>query len=573
MPGFNLSIGNFRFPSKKIGANLNFNSIESDGFTVNNFTIKKFENDKLFVDCESCLLVLEGVILNKATLLQSSLNWEKTVINLYQRFGETFFSKFRGSFSGFLFDKTEKKWIIFTDQLGTKQLFYTFSDGKLLLSSEISDLYKFYKFHNLDVGFDEQAGYMLLSYGYMLDDHTLSSKIKKLEAGKFIKFDKDQNFSINTYYKLPKSFISNDYDQYELIEELDKKFQNAIELQFEKDKEYGYQHLVGLSGGLDSRMTSWVAHEMGYTDQVNFTFSQTNYLDETIAKKISTDLRHEWIFKALDNGIFLKDIDRINQITGGNVLYYGLAHGNSLFNILNFNNFGIVHTGQLGDVIIGSYIKNLSKNNLNNLGGAYSNKFKLKVNSSIKKFKDFGDLELTMLYQRGINGTNAGLLAAQCYSETISPFYNLEFFEFCLSIPINLRINHNLYKKWVLKKYPGAADYIWESTKRKLGANNPYISYKGKSIPIQKISSILLSKLGIKKSAIETKYHMNPLDFWYNSNSQLKYFQDSYYLNNIDLLNKFNSLQDDCKTLFNSGNAIEKNQVLSLLSAYNLFFR
>jgi len=573
MPGFNLSIGNFRFPSKKPRHNLDLEAIVAEDYVVNKFTLKKFENDKLFVDRQTYLLILEGTILNKKDLIQDSENWEETVINMYRQIGDTFFNQFRGSFSGCLYDKIEEKWIVFTDQLGTKPLFYSFLDGQLLLSSEIADLYLLYGAYNRDLDFDVQAGYMLLSYGYMLDGHTLSSRIKKLEAGKYIILGRDIDFSVNTYYKLPKSFISDNYDEVDIIKELDQRFRNAIELQFEKDKEYGYKHLVGLSGGLDSRMTSWVAHEMGYIDQVNFTFSQTNYLDETIAKEIASDLKHEWIFKSLDNGNFLEDIDTISEITGGNVLYYGLAHGNSLYKLLNFDNFGIIHSGQLGDVIIGSFIKDFSASNLESLGGANSRTLKSKVQSSPGGFENFAELESAMIYQRGINGANSGLLAAQYYSESLSPFYNIDFFEFCLSIPINVRSNHNLYKQWILKKYPAAAQYIWEATNQKIDQKPFSIPYKGKSIPVSQIASILLKKIKKNIPAIQTKHHMNPLDFWYNNNTRLKGFQDSYYKDNIELLAGFKDLQKDCKTLYDTGSAIEKNQVLSLLSTMNLFFR
>ncbi len=59
-------------------------------------------------------------------------------------------------------------------------------------------------------------------------------------------------------------------------------------MEFDKDIEYGYKHLVSLSGGLDSRMTTYVANDLGYGDSiVNLTFSKTNYVDEQTAKDIA----------------------------------------------------------------------------------------------------------------------------------------------------------------------------------------------------------------------------------------------------------------------------------------------
>ena len=64
---------------------------------------------------------------------------------------------------------------------------------------------------------------------------------------------------------------------------------------------------------------------------------------------------------------------------------------------------------------------------------------------------------------------------------------------------------------------------------------------------------------------------MNPLEYWYNTNNDLKTFQDTYFKENIDRIpNK--GLKSDCQKLYNLGNAIEKNQVLTLLSALKLNF-
>ena len=372
------------------------------------------------------------------------------------------------------------------------------------------------------------------------------------------------------YSKLPKSKLEGHVDEDQIIEMLDIKFREAIRLQFEKDREYSYKHLVTLSGGLDSRMTSWVAHKMGYVDQLNLTFSQSDYLDETIAKKIAADLRHEWIFKALDNGTFLKDIDEINNISGGHIMYSGLAHSNSVMKYINNDKLGLVHSGQLGDVIIGSYITRLNKDDLKTLGGKFSKRLE-NNNSTNESFASFEDLELAMLYQRGFNGINEGLKVGQINSETMSPFYNVDFMEYCLSIPIKNRMNHRIYLKWISSKYPEAAKYIWEKTNAKPSANHFSINYKGRPILLKKIPSAILRKLGLTLPSRSTKNHMNPLEYWYNTNTDLKTFQDNYFEENIDRITN-GGLKSDCQNLYNIGNSNEKNQVLTLLSAIKLNF-
>ena len=570
MSGFNILIGSIgkQIKSKETHT-IKQDFIAYKDIRLHNTSNHKFENDSLFLETVDYIIVLKGVVLNKKALLEPSLTWEETITALYLKEGNGFFKKFRGSFCGAIYDKKEDKWIVFTDHIGSRALYYYKQGEVYFITSEISEIYAFLKDNKLPYSLNIESAYNLLSYGYMLGDDTLCDDIHKIMPGNYLCI-LDGNIEMINYYKLPKSKLEGDVDEDQVIEMLDIKFREAIRLQYEKDKEYSYKHFVALSGGLDSRMTSWVAHQMGYVDQVNLTFSQSDYLDETIAKKIAADLKHEWIFKALDNGTFLKDIDEINTISGGNVLFYGLAHSNSLIKYLDSDKLGILHSGQLGDVVIGSYITRLNNRDLNTLGGKFSRKLE-NTNTTKKSFASFEDYELAMLYQRGFNAINEWHKIAQIKTETMSPFYNVDFMEYCLSIPIKNRMNHKIYLKWVSSKYPEAANYIWEKINAKPSANHFSINYKGNQILLKKLPSIIMQKLGLKSPPGLTKNHMNPLEYWYNTNNDLRTFLDNYFKENIDRITN-GGLKSDCQNLYKLGNATEKNQVLTLLSAIKLHF-
>ena len=176
-----------------------------------------------------------------------------------------------------------------------------------------------------------------------------------------------------------------------------------------------------------------------------------------------------------------------------------------------------------------------------------------------------------MFLRRGFNGANTGLLITQQYTETFSPFYDINLLNYCIQIPNINRIGHNLYIKWILKKYPLAATYIWESKKVKPGEKTLMIRHKGKTMPIKNIIPRIMLKLGIKQPLRETKHHMNPLEYWYKTNNDIKLFQDNYFNENIlGITDK--ELKADCEMLYKTGSAIEKNQVLTLLSAVKLFW-
>lgn len=526
----------------------------------------KFEDDQIFLKRGNLVLVLSGVVLNKNKLCKNSADWSAFFLSEFLKKGDEFLKTIRGSFCGFLLNTDNKEVQLFTDHLSTKQVFYFSNKNYIIASTDNSCILKILDRLRLSNQFSEVGALSLLTYGYIMEDRTLSENIFKVPPGTILEFTSTGVKSM-LYYKLQIKSQKGRSDN-ELIEVIDSAFRNAIQLQFEKDKEYGYQHLVGLSGGLDSRMTSIVAHEMGYNKQLNFTFSQSNYLDETIPKKIASDYKHNWLFKSLDNGLFLYDVDETTKISGGNVLYYGLAHANSMYKCIDFTDFGLVHSGQLGDIVVGSILKSYDLKSAVQQHGAYSSTL-LDFKSVNKNDLDIDAVELNLFYQRGVYGANCGLITAQQYSETVSPFYDVDFLEACFSIPLADRLNHNIYKKWVCQKYPRAANYVWEKTGHKINSTQFMVSLRGHKLPLKKIPRILLNKFVSEK--IGANKSMNPLGYWYDHNSDLRSFLDAYFEKHIHLIDSVD-LKNKIEKLYLKGTAIEKNQVVSLLSSVKLFF-
>ena len=74
--------------------------------------VPKFEKDKVFVDTEDFILVLDGVVLNKKAF-DTEKDWFESVIKLYRLNGERFFEAFRGSFGGFSMIKRKRNVLFF----------------------------------------------------------------------------------------------------------------------------------------------------------------------------------------------------------------------------------------------------------------------------------------------------------------------------------------------------------------------------------------------------------------------------------------------------------------------------
>ena len=575
-----------RFPAEK-RRKLVVNRTVGEGYTVERRIVDKFMDDRLFIDNDSFVIVVEGVVLNNHKLIDkySASSWEDCVKKMYLRNGDTFFNEFRGSFSGALYDKGKDKWLVYTDHIGDKQVFFTQTEKGFLFGSEIGFLVETRKLNNLPVTVDETGCYMSLTHGFCIDDKTLVREVHKLIAGHYYELTAS-GLRIIRYHQFdntPDLKIT----EKDAIEGIDRLFRAAIKLQFEKDREYGYRHLACLSGGLDSRMTVWVAHQMGYTDQLNITYSQSGYLDFSIAQQIAIDLHHDWLFKPLDGGDCIDMIDDITPISYGGSNYFNLAHGKSMEDLINYEPFGIIHTGQIGDSVIGTFFKKNEYNPEYKLGqSAYSVELIERL-SDYQIQEDYKNEEIFCLYTRAFTGADQGLLTFQENSESCSPFTDVDFLEFCYKIPLNLRFGHKIYFDWVLQKYPGAAEYVWEHTGKKIepfeNKELKYTQLMGKRIPAignpgfsRWLKGSILRRLGLRKkgqkpqtAALASKNNMNPVDYWYNTNPYIKEFMDKYWDDNQYVIPE-GQIKDDMTHLYRDCVLCEKLQCLSVLSAMKL---
>ena len=546
--------------------------MQSSNFLCYNNMIDKFCDDKVFYEDINYALVLDGVVLNKKDLNKRDEDWAHILIRLYQNSmgGEKFFDLLRGSFSGILYDKGHNKYIVFSDHIGSKFIYYVQHGETLFVSSMISECYAFLKQNSISYHLSVDNAYLLLTYGYMLEDRTLCEQIKKLEPGCYLTFEGGK--AKQRVYCLLNNTPNASITETAALEMLDEGFRKAIKMQFDKDDEYGYEHLVALSAGLDSRMVSWVAHEMGYKRQLNATFSQSDYWDQKVPMQIASDLGHEWVFKALDGGWWLQDADEVTKVTGGNVQYYGLAHGRSLISLLNYEKLGITHSGQLGDVIFSSFYMGTNPNAPYLFGTkAYSTTFLSKAEERVKLHNSYKNEEIGNFYYRGFTGTNNGLLCNYEHNEVISPFQDIDLLQQALHIPLSIRHGHDLYLKWILTRYPGAAKYVWEKLGCRIDRKIGIINRGGHRIRIESLPKKMVRKvMGIDES-METKNNMNPIGYYMHTNPELKNWIDNYIKENIDRVPDA-ELREDVQSIANGNKSIDKIEVVTLLSALKLFY-
>lgn len=172
--------------------------------------------------------------------------------------------------------------------------------------------------------------------------------------------------------------------------------------------------------------------------------------------------------------------------------------------------------------------------------------------------------EIYKFYTRGFLGAMNGNYTIDLYTQSVSPFLDVDFLSYCISIPEKFKYKQKIYLEWIAKKHPEFAHYPWEKTGVSPLKSNNFKKYFDLGY-YKRMSLKFFDKLSGKM-----KSGMNPFDFWMQQNKSLELYINTYFNNHIALLSFNTELQNDCKKLYQEGNSGEKFQVLTLLAAVKL---
>ena len=535
-------------------------------FTDSHF--RRFYRDHCFGQSGAYFVCLTGTFLNrKELLLQYQCEDNAELLGLlYHQFSTGFVKHLRGDFAGFIYNASERSLCLFTSFFNEKPVFYLADRqrDRLLFCTSFHDAVNGARKIGQNLTISEKACYYMLTFGHMLEDETLFNEIRKMPPASVLTF-KDNTITFDQYYSL-NDLEPVSMSRRELIDNLDHRFSSAIKAEYDKDIEHGLHHLATLSGGLDSRMNVLYAKKMGYADIHTFTFSQTGYLDDTISRRIADDNDFERTFISLDPGDFLKDFRRPVIANGGLASYYNGAAALYSTNFLNMNEFGLIHTGQLGDAILGTYLdgpKHTEPSENHVSGMAVSKELYPKISGTVidnivKKYKT---AELLKFYERGVNYIFNGNIMFHQYAEQASPFMHPDFIDFVLSIPAEIRDREFLYIDWMAIKLNEASKYPWE--KFKIRPIPLYFNPLTYILPkIKKASFVALHRYGILP-----RYHMNPFEYWSSTNKSLTDTLDQFINDHLYLVEKQPELTNDVKALINIQKFAVKGLIVTLLAS------
>lgn len=562
---------------------VNKNLIPSRGLALYNqeeYTIGiservRFSNDQCLARTASHLIANDGILLNKSELLESTQTTTlHSFLELPQNsskidFNQPLASQFRGPFTGFAINIKDNWCHAYANQTGDTSVFFIQNDKYSIISSDYNLLFNICKDLNINLTFNSLAAQQLLSLGYLVEDITFANEIKRLLPGQLLLFQPGQAFSFSNYHRFDNTCplaISID----EAVEKLDLSFRKAVKRCFDKDLEYGYNHhLADLSGGLDSRMTTWVAKELGYKNISNLCYTKAGIKESQYAALTAARLKNEFIFQQLDDLNFLFDNEEIVSLNHGFGFYAGITGGNRILKNLNFNHFGLEHTGQIGDVIVGTF---LSKATLSKKWNPDDICYSDQVKAPLSKTDEYPNDELYMLYYRAFQGALSTHFIRRKYTEVVSPFLDVDFITLCLSLPLEFRVGHKLYARWIELKYPEILEI--PSTRALPGHSGGQKQSLQRLLhpSLKKGLIITLRKLGVLEYARQYQA-MNPFNLWYSQDSSLRNYLDSYYEKELKSISHLPELQKMISRSYLSSEVIHKLLAITVLSVNKVYFK
>lgn len=535
--------------------------------------LPKFENDHLFYEDEEKIVLLDGVIFNNHELMEARGrgSWRETVDRMIREDAKTYQKELRGSFCGALLMKGSGNLALFTNQSGEKTVYYARREDLFAAASHNNILTAVLKRQGFPVEPDIQAHRELLTTAAILHGGTPFRGVRRLNAGKYLLAGEAscEELRYHMFHNVPEHHLTLE----ECVEELDKRFRKAVDRIFAKNKEYGYQGECDLSGGLDGRMATWVAHDLGYRNIWNVCYSQRGTIDHIVSQKIARDLGNDYFFLPLDGGEFLMDVDEMVDKFGGQVTFIICTGANRAMREAAAHNAALCATG----LSAGAYEATYAPSGVHTPPGDILFRYSNVVPFTVPKeyAEDYENYEQMNFYEEDALLMMSSALIRQQVCEVTSPYVDVDFLEFAYRVPLKWRTHRLLATTWIVQKYPKAAKYLWQKTRMPVDKSHFHQIYVPKlAADAQRFVLRCFNKAG-RMLHLPMQFvlnnEMNPVDQWYRTNRSLREFLNSYYQENIRRIAD-PQLQEDVRKTFEQGGAVDKLQAVNLLAVYKRYF-
>lgn len=562
------------------------------------------EPQPIFNEDKNLCIMMEGEVYDYQDLKEELISKGHTflvnndpefVLHLYEEYGKDFGEKLKdlnGIFLFAIYNIRGRNSIICNDRYGFKPLYWCDRDNYLLFASEIKAILQDRSFTR---SVDLEAMAEFFSFGYVLGDKTLIADIRLLPPASILTYSNGR-MEINQYWNWNQIEKREIIDEDEIVEELGKLWLQAVERRMQGKARIG----LSLSGGLDSRAIAGAISPKYYPIHA-VTFGKSDCDDYKIAKRVANILGIEHHFVKITGGKWFSGIEKTVYITDG---LGNVVHQHSWDAIDVMKNYFDIHLSGLGAALIsGIYLDNaiLSTTNMEQ----YCNIVFKKMNSgniTLKNEEKFYDQNIVKSFsgisQKSmvtsvkeiisdpeysdyffINNKNRkwsliGPFYSQIKLENRMPFFDNDFIEFVYSLPNELRFNHYIYNKMLLKFFPKTYKSIpWQKTGLPIGTNKNiqiiHHYYHGGQSRVNR----LLQVMGLPSLFNDSRNYVD-YNSWMRDNIELRhYIYDTVFDGRALGRGYFNP--DYIRKLIDDHMSGKKNdaQIIGLLLTFELFNR
>lgn len=220
----------------------------------------------------------------------SSESDTEVVIKAFHAWGTSCVEKFIGMFAFAIYDDQQQKLFLCRDRAGVKPLYYYLSEDQFIFGSELK---VFFSLSDFDAKVDPVYLKEFLKYGYVTNNNTLVTGVKKLEPGTWIELEVSSlKMHVRKYWELTSFYKEDKYSKSfnEAVEESHDLIQSACNYRMVADVPVG----IFLSGGFDSSMVTAILQKDRTQKLKTFTIGFPDGVDESpdaerIAKHLGTE--------------------------------------------------------------------------------------------------------------------------------------------------------------------------------------------------------------------------------------------------------------------------------------------
>ena len=424
---------------------------------------------------------LKGIFFHDNKLLQN-----EDIVHLFSSFfkGEhieyenlkNFLLELNGNFAFVL--ETSHYIFCMVDRVRSIPLFYAKNKNGAIFSDDAN-----YIREHLNPPFCEENGAEFLVTGYVTGNETLFDGIFQVQAGEYLIFDKTSgNFSTHFYHHYWHGNFFTDSEE-DLLNRLDDVFVHVFERLVASTK--GYQIVVPLSGGLDSRIIVAMLKRLGVNDVICFSYGKKGNIEGAISRKVAESLGYTWYFVEYTGkrwyDCYHSDEMRAYERYAGNLT--SLPHIQDFLAVKILKEEGkipdnaVFVPGHSGDMLAGSWIPN----DIENLPHTadYCLTHCLQKHYSLWRWNDekkerlfqeriqksIGDISIndTNSLANGIEYFNFKERQAKFILNSVRvyeffgydwrlPLWDAELIHFFLRVPLSLRLDQKIYNKYSIKK-------------------------------------------------------------------------------------------------------------------------